>query len=68
MLKSNLANGIVGVVFGGLMTLGGLFSGTPGKAWEGPAAMGQFAALVLGFVFLVAGLYYLRKGLRERSR
>ena len=64
----NLVEGMVGIVLGGGLTINGLLSGAPARAGSSAYAMGEFAALIFGVVFLVAGLYYLRKGLRERSR
>ena len=64
----NLVSGIVGVVFGSLWTLNAFLNSPGSKGESGAYAGGQFAAAIFGVVFLAAGAYYLRKGLRERSR
>ena len=64
----NLVSGIVGVVFGSLWTVNALLSNPGARAGSSPYAAGQFGAAIFGVVFLAAGVYYLRKGLRERSR
>jgi hypothetical protein len=67
-VNRNLVSGIIGVVLGSIWTLQGLMSGggTPGasSAYES----GRSTAAIFGVVFLVAGLYYLGKGLLERSK
>ncbi len=68
MRNRNLISGVIGVVFGSLWTLNGLLSGAASRAGDSPYAAGKFAALIFGFAFLAAGIYYLRKGFRERSR
>lgn len=68
MRNRNLASGMIGVVVGSLWTVGGLLQGVPARAGSSFYAMGEFAALIFGAVFLIAGLHYLRKALRERSR
>ena len=68
MRNRNLIEGIVGIVFGGAITLNGLVNGVAARAGESPYAMGAFFALLMGVTFLIAGIYYVRKGLRERSR
>ena len=63
----NIVSGVIGIVWGGAITLGSLLS-PPGSI---PASqsyqVGAFAAAITGVVMLAAGIYYLRKGLRERK-
>ena len=64
----NLVSGIVGVVLGTMWTLRALMA-PPGSSGEsGAYATGQLVGALFGVVFLVAGIFYLRKGMRERSR
>ena len=58
----NLVSGIVGVVWGGSVTVYGLVTGLQGT---GPYLGGQVAALVVGLILLVAGVYYVRRGIVE---
>ena len=61
----NLVSGIIGVVLGAAWTLKALLA-PPGSNGEADAyATGQFIGAIFGVVFLAAGVYYLRKGLRE---
>ncbi len=68
MRNRNLVSGIIGVVFGSLWTAGALLSPPGSNGETGSYAAGQMIGAVFGVVFLAAGIYYLRKGLRERSR
>lgn len=67
MRKRYLVEGIVGIIFGGALTLNGLVNNVAAQAGESPYAMGAFAALLTGLAFFIAGIYYVRKGLREKS-
>ncbi len=67
MRKRYLIEGVVAIVFGGGITANGLVNNVAAKAGDGPYAMGAFFALLIGVAFLIAGLYYVRKGLREKA-
>jgi len=62
----NLLSGIVGIVFGTFMLLGSLLRG--GLQGGGAYLAGQVMGLVFGIVFLVAGVFYLVKGIKEVKR
>jgi hypothetical protein len=60
----NLISGIVGVLWGGAIVVYGLTNRPEGSdAYQA----GGYAAVVFGVLLLVGGVYYLRKGLRERA-
>jgi hypothetical protein len=60
----NLVSGIVGVLWGGAIVVYGVLNPPEGS---GAYANGGYAALVVGVLLLAGGVYYLRKGLKERA-
>jgi uncharacterized membrane protein HdeD (DUF308 family) len=62
----NLISGVVGIVLGAFILLGSLLRGGP--QGEGAYRAGQVTALLFGLLCLVAGIYYLVKGIKERSQ
>lgn len=67
-MRRDLVSGIIGVVFGSLWTIRALVSGPGSNGETGAYATGQFAAAVFGVLFLAAGIFYLRRGLRNRAQ
>ena len=63
----NLVSGIIGVVLGSIWTLRA-FTSSSSSNGSGAYAAGEQVAVVFGVIFLVAGIYYLRKGLQDRAR
>lgn len=63
----NIVSGVVGILWGGGITLRSLLQ--PPASVESSQAyeVGTFAAAITGVVMLAAGIYYLRKGIRERK-
>ena len=58
----NFISGIVGFVFGGFILLNALLRGGPQGG--GAYRAGQIAAMAIGGLLLVGGVYYLVKGLK----
>jgi hypothetical protein len=61
----NWISGILGMAFGSLLVAGQLMQGGP--RGSGSYLAGQYAALGLGVLILVFGIFYLRKALRNRE-
>ena len=59
----NLIFGIIGVLWGGSILIYNLIRGGP--QGSGANAGGQIAALVLGVLLFLAGIYYLIDGVRK---
>jgi hypothetical protein len=62
----SLISGIVGLGLGGLILIGSLVRGGP--RGEGAFLAGQLLGLLMGLLFLAAGVFYLVKGIREMNQ
>jgi len=62
----NIVFGLIGMIWGGAILVGKLLGG---GSTEGSSSYeaGGVAALVFAVLLLIAGAYYLRKGLQERA-
>ena len=63
----NIVSGIIGILWGGGITLASLLDPPSSIPSSQAYEWGTFAAAITGVVMLAAGIYYLRKGLRERN-
>jgi hypothetical protein len=65
--KRDIAFGTLGFIWGSLIVVFGIFN--PGVPSASSAYdTGQFAGIVFGVLFAVAGFYYRRRGYRTRRR
>ena len=61
----NLISRIIGIVLGSAWTLSAITRGVSSDGGTDAYAGGQIAGAIFGAAFIVAGAYYLRKGLRD---
>jgi hypothetical protein len=61
----NVISGTIGILWGGALILARIFGGAP----SGSASYqsGSWTGTAIGIVMLVAGIYYVRKGLLARK-
>jgi hypothetical protein len=65
--KRDIAFGTLGFIWGSLIVVFGIFNpGVPSASSAYDA--GQFAGIVFGVLFAVAGFYYRRRGYQTRRR